>query len=136
MMDSRKFILHKTAFIAIGQALCVAVMIGVFALLGYYDRSVLLGGIVGALIATANHAVLVAGVMIASKKAENQDTKGGQSVIQLSYMGRLLVLFLILVLCAKSEVFHLLALVIPLLFTRPILTVTDHFIQKKGGSNS
>ena len=135
-MDSRKIVYKETAVVAIGVAICVAIMLAVFALLGVFDRSVLLGGIVGALIATANHAVLVAGVMIASKKAENQDTKGGQSVIQLSYMGRLLVLFLILVLCAKSEVFHLLALVIPLLFTRPILTVTDHFIQKKGGSNS
>ena len=135
-MDSKKIVYQETGIVAIGVLICTAVMIGAFALLGKYDTSVLLGGIVGALIATANHAVLVAGVMIASKKAENQDTKGGQSVIQLSYMGRLLVLFLILVLCAKSEVFHLLALVIPLLFTRPILTVTDHFIQKKGGSNS
>ncbi len=135
-MESRKYLTFQVLSVLAGELLLSALMILVFALLGYYDRSVLLGGIVGALIATANHAVLVAGVMIASKKAENQDTKGGQSVIQLSYMGRLLVLFLILVLCAKSEVFHLLALVIPLLFTRPILTVTDHFIQKKGGSNS
>jgi hypothetical protein len=135
-MESRKYLTFQILGMLAGELLLSALMILIFALLGYYDRSVLLGGIVGALIATANHAVLVAGVMIASKKAENQDTKGGQSVIQLSYMGRLLVLFLILVLCAKSEVFHLLALVIPLLFTRPILTVTDHFIQKKGGSNS
>lgn len=135
-MESRKYLTFQVLSVLAGELLLSALMILVFALLGYYDRSVLLGGIVGALIATANHAVLVAGVMIASKKAENQDTKGGQSVIQLSYMGRLLVLFLILVLCAKSEVFHLLALVIPLLFTRLILTVTDHFIQKKGGSNS
>lgn len=135
-MESRKYLTFQVLSVLAGELLLSALMILIFALLGYYDRSVLLGGIVGALIATANHAVLVAGVMIASKKAENQDTKGGQSVIQLSYMGRLLVLFLILVLCAKSEVFHLLALVIPLLFTRPILTVTDHFIQKKGGSNS
>ena len=135
-MESRKYLTFQILGMLAGELLLSALMILIFALLGYYDRSVLLGGIVGALIATANHAVLVAGVMIASKKAENQDTKGGQSVIQLSYMGRLLVLFLILVLCAKSEVFHLLALVIPLLFTRPILTVTDHFIQKKGGPNS
>ena len=34
MIDSRKFILRKTAVIALGQTLCVAVMIGIFALLG------------------------------------------------------------------------------------------------------
>ena len=54
MIDSRKFILKKTAIIALGQALCVAVMIGVFALLGHFDRSVLLGGIFGGIIAIAN----------------------------------------------------------------------------------
>lgn len=135
-MESRKYLTFQILSMLAGELLLSAVMIIVFAVLGYYDRSVLLGAIAGALIATANHGVLVAGVMIASKKAENQDAKGGQSVIQLSYMGRLLGLFLVLVLCAKSEMFHLLALVIPLLFSRPILTVTDHFIQKKGGSNS
>ena len=135
-MESRNYLIRQSLTVLAGELILSAVMILIFAVLGYYDSSVLLGGIAGALIATLNHIVLVAGVMIASKKAENQDIKGGQSVIQLSYMGRLLALFLILVVCAKSEVFHLLALVIPLLFTRPILTVTDHFIQKKGGSNS
>ena len=135
-MESRNYLIRQSLTVLAGELILSAVMILIFAVLGYYDSSVLLGGIAGALIATLNHIVLVAGVMIASKKAENQDVKGGQSVIQLSYMGRLLALFLILVVCAKSEVFHLLALVSPLLFTRPILTVTDHFIQKKGGSNS
>ena len=91
--------------------------------------------VVGSLIATLNHTVLIIGVLSASKKAENQDVKGGQAAIQMSYMGRLLGLFLILVLCAKSGVFNLLALVIPLLFARPLLTVSDHFNQKKGGTN-
>jgi len=53
----------------------------------------------------------------------------------LSYMGRLIGLFLILVICAKSGVFNLLALVIPLLFARPVLMISDHFNKKKGGTN-
>jgi hypothetical protein len=134
-MESRKYLTFQILGMLAGELLLSALMILIFALLGYYDRSVLLGGIVGALIATANHAVLVAGVMIASKKAENQDTKGGQSVIQLSYMGRLLVLFLILVLCAKSGVFNLIALALPLVFTRPVLTIAEH-LTKKGGNEA
>ena len=134
-MESRKYLTFQILGILAGELLLSALMILIFALLGYYDRSVLLGGIVGALIATANHAVLVAGVMIASKKAENQDTKGGQSVIQLSYMGRLLVLFLILVLCAKSDVFNLIALALPLVFTRPVLTIAE-YLTKKGGNEA
>ena len=42
---------------------------------------------------------------------------------------------LILVLCAKSGIFNLVALVITLAFTRPILTITDH-LNKKGGNEA
>lgn len=134
-MENRKYILSQSLTMLIGELILSAVMVAVFAVLGYYETGVLLGAVVGSLIATLNHTVLIIGVLTASKKAENQDVKGGQAAIQMSYMGRLLGLFLILVLCAKSGVFNLLALVIPLLFARPLLTVSDHFNQKKGGTN-
>ena len=134
-MENRKYILSQSLTMLIGELILSAVMVAVFAVLGYYDTGVLLGAVAGSLVATLNHTVLIIGVLSASKKAENQDVKGGQAAIQMSYMGRLLGLFLILVLCAKSGVFNLLALVIPLLFARPLLTVSDHFNQKKGGTN-
>ncbi len=134
-MENRKYVLFQTLAMLTGELLLSALMTVVFAITGYFDRSVLLGAVVGALLATVNHAILVLSVVIASEKAEKQDVKGGQAAIQLSYMVRLIGLFLILVLCAKSKVFNPLALVIPLLFTRPILTVFDHFTQKKGGPN-
>ena len=56
-------------------------------------------------------------------------------LVQMSYMGRLIGLFLILVICAKSGVFNLIALALPLVFTRPILTVAE-FIHKKGGNEA
>ena len=134
-MENRKYILSQSLTMLIGELILSAVMVAVLAVLGYYETGVLLGAVVGSLVATLNHTVLIIGVLSASKKAENQDVKGGQAAIQMSYMGRLLGLFLILVLCAKSGVFNLLALVIPLLFARPLLTVSDHFNQKKGGTN-
>lgn len=134
-MENRKFIISQSLTMLLGQSVLSAVMVLIFALLGYYDRSVLLGAAAGALLATANHTILILSVVYATGKAGNQDVKGGQAAIQLSYMGRLVGLFLVLVLCAKSGIFHLLALVIPLLFTRPILAITDHFISKKGGAN-
>lgn len=133
-MNNRKYILKQTMFMLLGELLCSGLMVAVFALLGYYDISVLLGAAAGSLIATANHFVLMLGVLGASAKAENQDVKGGQALIQMSYMARLLGMGLILILCAKSGIFHLVALVIPLVFTRPILTITE-LINKKGGNN-
>jgi len=134
-MNTRKFLLHQIALVAAGQALCTAAMILVFALVGKYSASVLLGGIAGALLATANFFFMSLFTSLAADKAEAQDVAGGQKLIQLSYMGRMLGLFLVLVLCAKSGIFHLLALVIPLVFTRPILTVAELF-KKKGGNEA
>jgi len=134
-MDNRKYILSQSLTMLTGELLLSAVMVAVFAVLGYYENGVLLGAVAGSLIATLNHTVLIIGVLSASQKAENQDVKGGQAAIQLSYMGRLIGLFLILVICAKSGVFNLLALVIPLLFARPVLMISDHFNKKKGGTN-
>ena len=132
-MESRKFVFRQTGLVAAGQLVCTAAMIAVFALLNKYDTSVLLGGLAGALIATANFFFMSLFATVAADKAEAQDVAGGQKLIQLSYMGRMLGLFLVLFLCAKSGLFHVLALAIPLIFTRPILTVSE-FFKKKGGT--
>lgn len=131
-MEDRKFILSQTVLVLAGELILSAVMVALFALLGHYGAGVLPGAVAGSLIAALNHMILVSGVVAASRRAEKHDVKGGQAAIQLSYMGRLTGLFLILVLCAKSGRFNLLALVVPLLFTRPILSITDHFSSKKG----
>ena len=134
-MDNRKYVISQTLTVLVGELVLSALMVGVFTLLGYFDKSVLFGAAAGSVIATINHLVLVLGVLAASSKAEKQDVKGGQALVQMSYFGRTIGLFLILVLCAKTGIFNLIALVIPLVFTRPILTITDHF-NKKGGNEA
>ena len=131
-MDNRKYVISQTLTVLVGELVLSALMVGVFALLGYFDKSVLFGAAAGSVIATINHLVLVLGVLAASSKAEKQDVKGGQALVQMSYFGRTIGLFLILVLCAKTGIFNLVALVITLVFTRPILTITDHFNKKRG----
>ena len=128
-MDPRKIVFQETAIVAVGELICTAAMVGVFALLGYYDAGVLWGGIVGAAIAVLNFFLMAMGTSAAADKAE------AQKLIQLSYMGRMIGLLVILVICAKTEVFNLLALVIPLVFVRPVLTVAE-IINKKGGNQS
>lgn len=134
-MKSRNEFFSQVFPLLAGELLLSAVMVAVFAVLGYYETGVLLGAVAGSLITTLNHAILVLSVNAAAKKAENKDVKGGQSLIQMSYMGRLIGLFLILVLCAKSGIFNLIALALPLAFSRPVLVFTDHFNQKKGGAS-
>ena len=132
-MDSKKIVFHETGIVALGVAICTGLMIAVFALLGYYDTSVLLGGIVGAVLAIGNFFFMAVGTSLAADKAEQQDVKGGKALVQQSYLLRLVVLFVILFACAKSGLFNLFALVLPLVFVRPALTVAE-FFRKKGNA--
>ena len=102
-------------------------MIGIFALLNAYDRSVLLGGIFGGLLAVLNFFFMAVGATLAADKAEKQDVKGGKALIQSSYTLRLVVLALVLFAFAKSGLCNVFALVIPLVFVRPIITIAEFF---------
>ncbi len=134
-MDSRKLVWKEAAVMAAGQALCVAVMVGVFALLGRFDSTVLLGGALGGVLATLNHFFLAVGVMMAADKARDQDVKRGKSLVQLSFGLRQALLFVILFALLKSGLCNGIALLLPLLFTRPILML-DQFFRKDGDVKS
>ena len=130
-MDSRKFVLQETAIVALGQAVCIGLMLGVFALLGKFDQSVWIGGLVGGVLATGNFFFMAVSASVASEKAVKQDVKGGQLTMRLSYLVRLGVLFLILFAVVKSGVGHVIASVLPLVFTRPVLFIAE-FFRKSG----
>lgn len=130
-METRNYVLKQTAIVALGQALCVAAMVGIFALLGYFDYTVVLGGLMGAVVAVLNFLFMAIGISLAADKAQEQNVKGGKSLVTGSYMLRIVLMFVVLFACAKSGHFHVIALVLPLVFVRPILTVAE-FFQKKG----
>ena len=131
-MDERKELLQQTGIVALGEALGVAAMIGIFALLGKFDMRVLWGGLVGGLVAIGNFFVMAMGVYIAADKAKNQDVKGGQVAIKGSYTLRLIVMAVVLIAFAKSGICNVIALVIPLVFVRFTLTLWDFFRRKPG----
>ena len=126
-MDSRKFVIRQTLIVLAGQAVCVGVMLGIFALLGNFDRSVLLGGIFGGLIATANFFAMAIGAIIAADKAAEQNVNGGKATIQASYFARLVVMAIVLFALIKSGLCDVFSAVLPLVFTRPILTLVEFF---------
>jgi len=130
-MNIRKFILRQVGIIAIGQLICVGAMTGIFALLGRFHWSVVLGGVIGTILSLGNFFFMAISADMAADKAASQDVKGGQAAIKSSFLLRLLVIFAILFLFAKSGLVNILAMVLPLAFVRPILTVAE-FFRKKG----
>lgn len=134
-MDSKKLIWQETGIVACGVLLCTALMNLVFAMLGQFDFSVLLGGAVGAFLALGNFFFMALGISLAAYKAENQEINAGKLLVRNSYLLRLLVLAVLLFTCAKSGVFNLFALVLPLIFVRPTLTISE-FYRKTGERKS
>lgn len=130
-MNIRNFILRQIGIIAIGQLICVGAMIGIFALLGHFDITVVIGGIVGAVLSLGNFFFMAISADMAADKAANQDVKGGQAAIKSSFLLRLVVIFVVLAVFAKSGIANPLAMVLPLVFVRPILTVAE-FFRKTG----
>ncbi len=130
-MESRKIALQETSIVAIGEGICVAAMLGIYALLGRFSTAVLLSGVAGGILAVGNFFSLAVIATLAADRAENQDVESGKKLLQGSYPIRLLTLAAILFLCAKSGYFDVLALALPLLFVRPTLTIAE-FFRKKG----
>ena len=131
MAESRKFVLKQTLLVLLGVLICSVLMCIVYALLGKFDLSVVLGGLAGTVLATGNFFFMAMIATLAADKAENQDVEGGKKLMKGAYPIRILVLAAVLVLCAKSGYFDILALALPLVFVRPVLTVLE-FFKKKG----
>ena len=130
-MDSRKFVLRQTLLIAIGQIVGVGVMLGVFALLGRLDYTVVLGGLIGALVALLNFFFMAVSLTLAADRAVQQDAKGGKSLVKSSYAIRTIVMFVVLILCAKSGHCNVISLAVPLLLVQPTLLIAEFFRKKE-----
>ena len=53
-MESRKYTFQETAVVAAGVGVGVGLMLIVFAVTGYFDITVLLGGLMGGFLSVAN----------------------------------------------------------------------------------
>lgn len=126
-MDSRKLVFKETAIVLAGQIIGVALMLGIYGLLGYFSTKVLLGGLVGLLAATGNFFFMAVTVSLAADKAQQQDVNGGKKLLKGFYPIRLMVLAVILFACGKSGYFDVLAMLLPLVFVRPTLTIAEFF---------
>ena len=131
MEQTKKELWRQLGIVGLCHVLGVAAMIGIFALLGHFDYTVALGGVVGGLVSFLNFFFMVIGLSAAADRAQNQDANGGKGLVKGSYVIRIAVMFLVLFACAKSGHCNVIALVVPLLFVRPALMVAE-FFGKKG----
>ena len=130
-MNSRSFVLRESLFLLIGELICSAVIVGVYALLDMLQPAVIWGVLAGSVLSTANFFMLGVSANAAADKAQEQNVKGGKATMRLSYHMRLIVLFVFLFVLAKSGLCNPLAMVLPIVLYRPILMVIE-FLRKPG----
>jgi membrane-associated HD superfamily phosphohydrolase len=129
-MDSKKIVFKETAIVAVGELICSALMVGIFAALGYFRMNVLWSALAGSAVMIANYFFMAVTVSLAADRAQKGDVQQAQKMVQLSSAVRLLVMGVALFLGIKLGA-NVVALVLPLVFARPILMLAE-FFRKKG----
>ena len=134
-MNDIRQIKKDILIVLLGEIIAAAMMLGVYLLIGKMSLFAGIGALAGVLLAVGNYVFLAAGVLSAAKKAEAGDEAGAKRVMAVSRLVRYLVLFgvlLVIVLSKRFALPEMLAVLIPLVLFRPILSLGE-FFRKKGG---
>ena len=129
-MDSRKIVYRETAVLAVGEVILSAAMVGVFAALGYFKMNVLWGALTGCLVMILNYFFMAVTVSLAADRAERNEVEAAKKMVQLSSFVRLALMGVAMFLAIKLGA-NVLALLLPLVFARPVLMLAE-FFRKKG----
>ncbi|MDD3430283.1 MAG: ATP synthase subunit I [Oscillospiraceae bacterium] len=105
----------ETLHIAFGTFILAAIMVGIFALLGQFNITVIWGALLGVCFAVLNFFLL--GLTV-QKATTYSDEKRAKAFMQLSYSLRMLLTLGVALLGIWAPVFNGIATVLPLLFPR------------------
>lgn len=130
-----KDVLIQVLYIFLCEAACIGVMLLIYGLMDKLDSSVLLGALVGGLIAIGNFLVLSIAVSRAADKAAKAETEDAAAkatvAVQRNSLLRKIALIVIYIVVLKSGYFNLLTTVLPLIFVQASIYILGFF--RKGG---
>ena len=121
---------NETVKIAVGEAVCVLLMLGVYALIGHFSVKVLCGSVFGGIVTVLNFFFMALTVDRAADKY-GDSVKQIKKSIGASYIFRLIVVLGVLALAIVSGYCDVLATLLPLVFVRPILLVEEYLLKSK-----
>jgi hypothetical protein len=121
-------VLQQIAYVFAGEVLCIILMLGVYFLLDKLNSSVILGAILGGVVAIGNFVALSIMVSNAADKAEAQaDVKKVQLGLQVQTPIRLLCVGGLLILLIKSGKCAPIATILPLIFVQLSIPLMSFF---------
>ena len=128
-MDSRKTVFKETGYIALGELTGSAIMVGIFAALGYFQMNVVWSALAGCAVMIGNYFFMAVTVSLAADRAAQGEVQPAQKMVQLSSTIRLLVMGILLFAGIRLGA-NVIALVLPLTFARPTLMLAEFFRKK------
>lgn len=128
MNNNKNPVIRATLGLALGMVICLAVMLGVYWLIGKFELLILISGAVGTAVAIGNFFFMAVGL---SSIPEGTDAMQIKLRAQGSFMIRTFAVLVILVVAIKVLHCDAIATLIPLLFTRPIFMVEQFILKAK-----
>ena len=122
--------MKETVLVTVGVLLLSALMVGVFAVLGKFSLNVVISALTGSMVIILNYFFLAVTVSLASDKAAQGKADEAKKMLRLSPVVRLFVMAVALFVGIKVGG-NVIALVLPLVFLRPVLMLGE-FFRKKG----
>ena len=122
--DIKNTSIREIARVAVGEAVVLVLMFIVFALFDRFDHTVILGGLLGAACNLIYFLLLCIGLNGALAQADPENRKKSMT---LSYYLRLIALGIGIAIGLKLDIFNNIAVVVPVLMTRPIISVMEYF---------
>ena len=122
-MQKHRDVLQQASRLAVAVALCIAAMLAVYALTGHFTNAVLLGALIGFVMAMGNFLSL----SITVSNAMNRAANGGSPQIQTSSVVRPVILVIIYILLFRAGLCDPLAAILPLLFAQVCIKLIDFF---------
>lgn len=136
-MQKHKDILRQVGRFTLALAVCVAIMLVIYALLGAFTRLVLLGALVGLVLSIGNFVSLSITVSNAvDRAARDNDPQRAQLSIQASGVLRLLVLAIIYIALFRAKVCDPVAALLPLLMAQAVLKLVEFFRKDDEGGDA
>ena len=129
-----KSILKEILIIAVAMIPVCLLMVGIFYLVGHGDYTVWIGAAVGYLAAMLYYFLLALTITIAYKSTN--DASKAKSITSASYVARLLVLAVIVIIAIRNSHINYIAVIIPLVFPRIIITVSGLLQNKVSAKKS
>lgn len=127
-MQKHRDVLQQASRLAVAVALCIAAMLAVYALTGHFTNAVLLGALIGFVMAMGNFLSLSITVSNAMNRAANGGSpQKAQLEIQTSSVVRPVVLVIIYILLFRAKLCDPVAAILPLLFAQVCIKLIEFF---------